>query len=212
MGESQESQAHGFIWERSVLEGVYKIPPGSYTRQHDVGADENIISPGVNVSIKTSGGKSVDMGDARRVYNSLESLNLILIHYKQDGEEKVLKSVLEVDLTDAREVLFGSLSFAEISEFHEQLRGIPPGRPSVEAVLRYKTIASELNARSGAVKLRPKVDSGRQRRLQCSFPDFARFCAANPARVITKNTAGILRGFQIPLRILSGLRIRNLRL
>lgn len=209
-----ESQAHGFIWEKSVLEGVYGIfntqqQGGSYTRKHDVPANENMIDH-VNVSIKTAGGKSVDMGDARRVFDTTmnEPINLLVLQYKQEGAEKVLKNVLEIDLTSSTEELFGGVTLAEISELHEYIRNIPPGTASLGIREEYKQRAGKLNSKSGALQFRPKVDSKNQRRLQCSFPDIGAFCVRWPARIKSQNPAGIFKGVQLPLRILSTVRAR----
>jgi hypothetical protein len=209
-----ESQAHGFIWEKSVLEGVYGIfntqqQGGSYTRKHDVPANENMIDH-VNVSIKTAGGKSVDMGDARRVFDATmnEPISLLVLQYKQEGAEKVLKNVLEIDLTSSREELFGQVTLAEISELHDFLRGIPPGTASLGIREEYKQRAGKLNSKSGALQFRPKVDSKNQRRLQCSFPDIGAFCVRWPARIKSQNPTGIFKGVQLPLRILSTVRAR----
>jgi hypothetical protein len=209
-----ESQAHGFIWEKSVLEGVYGIfntqQGGSYTRKHDVPANENMIDH-VNVSIKTAGGKSVDMGDARRVFDATmnEPITLLVLQYKQEGAEKVLKNVLEIDLTSSTEELFGRVTLAEISELHDFLRAIPPGTASLQIKQEYRQRAGELNSKSGALKFRPKVDSKNQRRLQCSFPDIGAFCARWPERIKSQNTDGIFKEAQIPLRILSSVRARD---
>jgi len=206
-----EVQAHGFIWERSVLEGVYGIAGaqvGGYTRTHDVSAEENRLD-GVSVSIKTSGSSSVDMGDARRVFDACSSGNpyyMLLIQYEQEEEEKVLKSVSYIDLTASREKLFGDLSLEDISAMHEHLKTIPPGRASLDTRAEYKLRSSELRKKTGAISLRPKVDSKNQRRLQCSFSNIETFCAANPGRLISRNTEGIFRGFQLLMRIPSGRR------
>jgi hypothetical protein len=207
-----ESQAHGFTWENSVLEGVYGITGaqvGGYTRTHDVSAEENTLD-GSCVSIKTSGSSSVDMGDARRVFHassSGEPFHMLLIQYQQEGEEKVLKSVLYIDLTSSREKLFGDLSLEDISTMHEHLKAIPPGRASLDTRTEYKIRAAELRRKSGAISLRPKVDSKNQRRLQCSFSNIETFCAANPQRLISQNTEGIFRGFQLLMRIPSPRRL-----
>jgi hypothetical protein len=211
-----ESQAHGFIWEKSVLEGVYGIfntqQGGSYTRKHDVPANENMIDH-VNVSIKTAGGKSVDMGDARRVFDAAENepITLLVLQYKQEGAEKVLKNVLEVDLTSSTEELFGEVTLAEISELHEYIRNIPPGTASLRIREEYKERARKLNLKSGALQFRPKVDSKNQRRLQCSFPDIGAFCERWPERIKSQNSDGIFKEAQIPLRILSAVRARDPR-
>lgn len=201
-----ESQAHGFTWEENIKKEVYKIQNNiGYTRKNDVDSHENMID-NCAISIKTSGGLSVDMGDARRVYQSiLEPLHMVLIQYKQEENQKVLKSVLEVDLTGARHELFGDLTFDDISGFHEELKKIPHGPVQNKDYLKR---SAELNLRSKNLMLRPKVDSERQRRLQCSFTNINTFCATYPERLLYKNTEGIFKGVQLIKALVSGRRAR----
>jgi hypothetical protein len=143
-----ESQAHGFTWEKHIKD-VYAIESvANYTRKHDIDADENKID-GCAVSIKTSGGISVDMGDARRIYEATggDPYHMVVVQYDQDEDHKILKAVLEVDLTGARELLFGDLTYQEISDFHEELKKIPPGRVQKENKL-YLSRSAELNRKS----------------------------------------------------------------
>lgn len=205
-----ESQAHGFTWENSILQTVFGIQPGTqiggYTRKHDVNADENTLD-NVNISIKTSGSSSIDMGDARRIFSAVsgETLRLVLVQYKQEGEEKVLQSVSEVDLMDSARLLFNEITLAEITALHEFLKSIPPGKASPEMVAEYKRRSAELNKKSGILQFRPKVDSAKQRRLQCSIP----FSKIPAEKIVYQNTQGIYKGHQIPLRIPSGRRVRH---
>jgi hypothetical protein len=211
-----ESQAHGFTWEKSVLEGVYGITGaqvGGYTRTHDVSAEENTLD-GASVSIKTSGSESVDMGDARRVFQACasgEPFHLLLIQYAQEGDEKVLESVSYIDLTSSITELFGELGLEDITDMHTYLKAIPAGRASVDTRNEYKRRAAELSRRSGAISLRPKVDSKTQRRLQCSFSNIGTFCAANPGRIQSKSSDGVFKGFQLLMRVRSGRRVRQAR-
>jgi hypothetical protein len=204
-----ESQAHGFTWEDHIKKEVYKIQGNAaYTRKNDIDSHENTIdSKAVNISIKTSGSLSVDMGDARRVYEGTsEPLHMVLIQYTQQGGQKVLKSVLEVDLTGAREELFGSLTLAEVVGFHEELKKIPHGQVQNKDYLKH---SAELNTKSKHLVLRPKVDSKSQRRLQCSFTNIDAFCAAYPERLLYKNTEGLFKGVQLMKTLESGRRVRH---
>jgi hypothetical protein len=216
------SQQHGFTWENSVLKDVYQIKPGTqkggYTRQHDVSAEENMLDY-VNVSIKTSGTTSVDMGDARRVFQSVssgESLTLLVLQYSQeDGAEekeaiKTLRNVLEVDLTGSSELLFAHLTLENITELHEFLKAIPAGKATDAIIAEYKKKAGQLNLFSGAIHMRPKVDSHTQRRLQCSFTNINDFCKKYPTRLLSQSTVGLYKGVQLPLQIASCRRIRHL--
>jgi hypothetical protein len=207
-----ESQAHGFTWETFIKESIYKVADkASYTRKNDIDSNENTID-NCAVSIKTSGSVSVDMGDARRIFqgtSSGEPLRMILIQYTQDETYKNLKAVLEVDLTGAWQELFGDVTYEEISRFHETLKEIPAGQVKNKD---YLAISDSLNMKMGALSVRPKVDSKNQRRLQCSFKNIDDFCQIYPGRLLYKNTEGVLKGMQIVTSILSGRRIRHPRI
>ena len=206
-----ESQAHGFTWETFIKKNVYTIQEDvAYTRKNDIDSHENTID-NCAISIKTSGSLSVDMGDARRVFDgtSGESLHMVLIQYNQQGDQKLLKSVLEVDLTGARQELFGDLIRDDIAGLHEQLQQIPHGPVTNKDYLQ---VAKGLNAKSKHILLRPKVDSGKQRRLQCSFTNIDAFCVEHPERLLYKNTEGIFKGVQLVTSLLSGRRVRHPRM
>jgi hypothetical protein len=206
-----ESQAHGFTWETFIKKNVYKIQEDvAYTRKNDIDSHENTID-NCAISIKVSGGLSVDMGDARRVFDGTleEPLHMVLIQYTQQEDQKVLQSVLEVDLTGARQELFGDLLRDDIARLHEQLQKIPHGPVTNKDYLH---VAKELNAKSKHIFLRPKVDSKNQRRLQCSFTNINTFCEAYPERLLYKNTEGIFKGVQLVTSLLSGRRVRHPRM
>lgn len=203
-----ESQAHGFAWEEYIKKEVYKIESkAAYTRKNDVDSHENTID-GCAVSIKTSGGTTVDMGDAQRIFDATggEPYHMVVVQYEQEGENKILRCVLEVDLTGARALLFGDLTNEEISDFHDHLKKIPQGRVENKD---YLIRSSELNKRSKDIQLRPKVDSKKQRRLQCSFPNIDSFCKTYPERLISRNTEGVFKGVQLIKTLQSGRRVRH---
>ena len=211
-----ESQKHGFTFENEVLK-AYGLDPTalSYTRAHDIPADKN-SKEGQNVSIKASGlrpkgSKSVDMGDVLRIFQetSTDSILLTVLFYQQDGEKKRLKEIYQVDLSGAQSILFGTVTCEELQAYVASVKAIPHGEASAEQRAAYKRGAAVLNGKMGFLQVRPKVDSKSQRRVQCSFPDFGAFCKANSERVLTKITDGILHGYQIPLEIASGRRVRK---
>jgi len=207
-----ESQAHGFTWEKTVKNVYGTNIKASYTRKHDVDANENTINH-CAISIKATGSKSVDMGDVKRVHDTLqqEEIHMVVIQYTQDDAtgEKVLSAVLEVDLTGGCDLAFGELTRQEITEFCELIKKIPKGRATDEMKKTYLTRLAELNSKTGAIHLRPKVDSAKQRRVQCSFVNINEFCEKYPERLLSKNTEGILHGTQIPVRIKSERRQRK---
>jgi hypothetical protein len=202
------SQSHGFVWEEEVVR-AYGLDPSSlkgYTRAHDIPADKNTKTPGVNVSIKTAGGKSVDMGDVLRIWNETapgaEPLHLIVLFYAQADDSKTLRGISTVDLTGKQDALFGSVSKEELEAYVASVKAIPAGEPSAEARAAYKAGAAALNAKMRHLQIRPKVDSKNQRRVQCSFSDFFAFHSV-------MDESCTINGVQIVKTIQSGRRLRN---
>lgn len=210
-----ESQAHGFIWEDEILRKIYNAKPEHYTSVHDLSAENNKLE-GVNVSIKTSGGKSVDMGDVKRIYQEISNIkddsyiNLIVVFYKQKKKYKNLEKVVEVKLYQNDLLkLFGGLSLSEITDYIEYIKAIPGGNPGNEKRKEYKNRQKILNEKTGFIKLRTKVDSNKQRRVQCSFPDFIKFCQEKEPSTVIINERGKLKGVNLTTKLLSSKRNLN---
>ena len=90
-GQSQrQSQSHGFIWENSI-KTIFNLPSEiNNTSKYDIPCEINIFNPNENISIKTTGGTSIDCGDILRFYNYdfdkentiiVISINIIIIYF-----------------------------------------------------------------------------------------------------------------------------------
>ncbi len=191
---SAEVQSHGFTWEKEILSKRYGVDPStlsaiSYTSKYDLPAAHNPADPTLNVSVKATGSPSkVDMGDALRVYDAVSSgerIHMWVVNYKQEGESKKVRDLKCVDLTGAKEALFGDLSRDEVAAVDSRVKAVPKGAaPDASMKAAYKDSAKAATAKSGALILNPKVDSKTQRRLQCSFNHFDEFVAAHPERLV----------------------------
>lgn len=201
------SQSHGFIWEREILKNIYGVKQfPSYTSKYDLNAKENIID-GLNVSIKTSGGKSVDMSDIIRFYTSISKnkfLNLIIIFYKQEENYKILKKIINVKLKNEHlKLLFGCLDLEkDIKPYTKYIKSIPKGDPG-NIRNEYREKQKKLNELSGFIKLRTKVDMKNQRRVQCSFPNFLEFCSHLEIDDFIINEKGLIHNKQITMKLFS---------
>ena len=205
-----ESQLHGFTWENQIAPCFGHTPPPKkdYTAVHDVPPEKNTVLPGVAISVKTAGGKSVDMGDILRIWDETDSgnpLHCVVVFYDQKETTKKMKKIMEVNLTSSRALLFGSLTREEVKEYVDYVKGMSKEE---SATKNYLTRSRALTGRSGFLGVRPKVDS-KQKRVQCSFPDFQKFCDAHPGRVISSSAEPELRGKPIAAEIESGRRVRN---
>jgi hypothetical protein len=202
-----ENQQHGFLWESEIKTKVFGlIGPDPYTAVHDVDRSRNSLNSNENVSIKTTGSETLCMGDALRVFCYEEGVEhtCIAIRYDQGAEQKTLTHVYELDLMQ-RELLWGRVTKEDIEALDTLVRSMPSGQrnPDIDRAIKEKK--AELNARSGAVRFNPKIDSKTQRRLQCSIPKFATY----PALLKSVTAEPLVRGIQIAAFVLSGRRVRN---
>jgi hypothetical protein len=200
------TQSHGFTWEHAIRSSVYLLNAvaESYTAKHDIPAAMNRFDKALNVSIKTTGASTVDMGDAIRIYENTDPVLLTVIRYIQADDKKRIVTITEIRMPP-REILFGSVTREQIFELDRMVKAVPKGRaPTLEEKAPIYAKVKEM--RVGALIFNPKMDSKSQRRLQCSWPKFETFCAENPRFLVSRSTNGILRGEQIPLEIESARR------
>jgi hypothetical protein len=210
-----EVQKHGFIWERDLATKVYgateeELKVIGYTAIHDLPLALNKLDA-VNISFKTScAANTICMGDALRLFDSVssgEKIHVTVVHFEQVGEEKHLKSIVQVDLTSSKELLFGALTREQIAELDILVKKVPQKRsPTAEEHLAMYTLRDTLKC--PAILLNIKCNS-QQSRLQCSFNGFQKFLQENSDRIIAKSEGSIFRGKAIIAEIKSGRRVFN---
>jgi hypothetical protein len=204
-----ENQQHGFLWESEIKTKVFGLTgPDPYTAVHDVDRSRNTLNPNENVSIKTTGSDTLCMGDALRVFAYEDGVDhtCIAVRYAQAAEQKTLTQVYEIDLMQ-REMLWGSVTKGDIERLDTLVRSMPAGSRVAEIDRAITQTKKELNAKSGAIRFNPKIDSKNQRRLQCSIPKFPTY----PALIKSASTEPLVRGIAIGASILTGRRVRNCR-
>lgn len=204
-----ESQLHGNLFEDDIKQKVFGNPPrASYTAPHDVDRCHNPLNSNENISVKSTGSSTVCMASALRVYGYEEGVEhtAIVVQYKQQDDKKILTHVYELDLMQ-RELLYGRVTQQDIEELDALVRSMPLFQrvPEIDRAITAKK--KELNAKSGIMRFNPKIDSEKQRRLQCSIPKFASY----PSLVKSVTTEPVVRGVQIISSIDSGRRVRNRR-
>lgn len=216
--EVKESQSHGFEWEKDILKNVYKVTEEelstiSYTNKHDLPENYNKLY-NINLSVKTTGSKTVYMGSAVRVFNGLEDrCHLVVITYKQIGNIKKVKNIVEMNITDGRKLLFGELSLQELLTLDKIIKKVPRKRkPSETEKKKIYQIKMQFQKKlSRYIVLNPKIDNS-QSRLQCSFRDFPRFVSENKNRIVAMSETNEFRGGFIKNKIKSNRRTRNPRI
>jgi hypothetical protein len=183
-----EVQSHGFIWESEILSKRFGIMPGeiSYSNAMDIPEEHNLISS-VNISIKTTcNPKMICMADAMSLYKhtaSNASFNLLVIIYAQIDLGKKIAEIVEINLQDSHDLLFGKLGIDELAGLDTLIKKVPQKRsPTTEEHEEIYNMRDKLQKKC-YLQLNVKCNS-QQSRLQCSFNKFQEFIAMNPERII----------------------------
>lgn len=216
-GDRKEVQGHGFSWEKELILHVYgatneELKAIGYTSKMDLPSALNRLEK-CDISVKTScNPNAVCMADCLRVYDAVSNgnpIHVVVVHYKQDDEtgKKKIVSILEVDLTNSRELLFGSLERSHIEALDKAVKSVPQKRkPTEEEYNSMYSLRNKLQVNSGAIHLDIKCNST-QSRLQCSFNHFQSFIEKNPERLIAKSNNHEFRGGRISPEINSSRRV-----
>lgn len=212
-----EVQSHGFVWEYEIITKVYGATPEEltsikYTSKMDLPSNLNHLD-NCDISIKTSCSlNAVCMADCLRVFDAAGSgnpIHMVVIHYIQDDDNRVkkLSTITEVNLTDSREQLFGTITRAQLETLVAAVKSVPQKRkPTDDEYTKMYTIRDSIQPLSNAIHLDIKCNST-QSRLQCSFNHFQEFIEKNPARVVAKSNTNEFRGFTISSEVASSRRV-----
>jgi len=200
-------QAHGIIWQNEILLKSYGLTEEdlkniSYTSELDLPGNLNKVG-NFGVSVKTTkNANTVCMGDVLRVFDLVSSGNIVhmtVIQYKQHGNTKKLVKIIEVDITDSAELLFGSVTRNQIAELDRLIKTIPQKRkPTADEHKKMYSVKKSLV--TGSIQLNIKCNS-QQSRLQCSFNKFQAFMENNPTRIVEKSETNQFRGNTIISKI-----------
>jgi hypothetical protein len=212
-----QSQSHGLFWDNEIRFQVFGLNQCiNDTKKYDIDAEENKFDPLENVSIKTSSNNNIDCGDILRFFNGnfTKKYTIILIRYLQKDNYKCVKEIIEIAYTSAlRDYLFGTITLDVLQQYVDFVKAIPNGPVSEEIKKEYKLRKSELQKDFNmAINISPKVDSGSQRRVQCSIPKVDNLLAQFPEIVISRSSESIVRNVPITKEIQSLARIRNKKL
>jgi hypothetical protein len=209
-----QSQAHGLFWDNEIRVKVFHLGQcKNDTKKYDIDASENRFDLEENVSIKTSSNNNIDCGDICRFYNGSfsQKYTIILIRYSQKGAFKHIKEIIEINYCqELRDYLFGTISEEELKEYASIIKAIPKGLVADEIKTAYKTRKNELqNFHNMKINISPKVDSGSQRRVQCSIPKVEQLLDRFPEFVISRTSNVVIRGENISAQIQSAARTRK---
>lgn len=173
-----EVQRHGFTFEKWVRDSFFGGYEGNYMQKWDVPPDHNQhqrMPPdfrSIPVSVKTAKyGSPIGLGDVLRQRSIDEPFLMIAGFWRQrSSSEKWFEDIGCVKFTPAEwSSLWESLSLSQITEVDRVVKNLD----SHYSVVRKQ--AKEWKARVASISgsrivINPKIDSKKQRRVQCSLP------------------------------------------
>ena len=121
-------------------------------------------------SIKTTGGNVVDCGDILRRREE-EKYNLVVAVWEQVGMTKVFHTeyTFYISPSDTQK-LWGNMSYMKLKEYDDYIKSIPSGLEAQQESKVTRTILKTVTEDKNALfTINPKVDSKKQRRVQCSL-------------------------------------------
>jgi len=170
-----EVQAHGNAYEDHVIRGrtgmskdeYDALKPNGYTSEFDLSKG---LVVDYNGSIKTTSSNTICCSDVVRKMTHI-NYRLIVGQYTQVGKEKVFHTEYEFFITpDDGKALWGKMDIQEVREFVDYVKSIPFGEEAQCSTKPTRQMLQEQAQDSSALfKLNPKVDSKKQRRVQCSL-------------------------------------------
>ena len=169
-----EVQAHGNYYEdlkTRQITGLSKadydaLKENGYTSGMDI--MKGLMSP-YDYSIKTSKGNTVDCGDILRRRQETD-YNLVVGCYSQVGDNKVFYSEYTFYIRPEHEQkLWGKMNYNQLAEYVDYIKNIPAGKEAQQETKTERTVLKNcIEDKNALMKIHPKVDSKKQRRVQCS--------------------------------------------
>ena len=169
-----EVQAHGNYYEdlkTKQITGLSKdeydaLKESGYTSGMDI--EKGLLSA-YDYSIKTSKGNKVDCGDILRRRQETD-YNLVVGCYSQVGDNKVFYSEYTFYIRPEHEQkLWGRMNYNQLAEYVDYIKNIPAGKEAQQETKTERTVLKNcIEDKNALMKIHPKVDSKKQRRVQCS--------------------------------------------
>jgi hypothetical protein len=188
-----ERQKHGFIFEEQICDIILQTEnikeKSNYTSIYDLITMKN------NYSIKTTCKNNICFGCPQRIYN-YNMVNIILIIYEKINNYSQPIQIIELSLNNnsiIKNIFFNNICFEEILELNNYIKQIPHGIVSDSIKCNYKNKSKLLSNKSGLIKFNPKVDSKKQRRLQCSISNIHKAISKHPEIVIYNSKTNLYR-------------------
>ena len=170
-----EVQAHGNYYEDLKTRQITGLGKAEYDALKESGYTSGMdIEKGLlsayDYSIKTSKGNTVDCGDILRRRQETD-YNLVVGCYSQVGDNKVFYSEYTFYIRPEHEQkLWGRMNYNQLAEYVDYIKNIPAGREAQQETKTERTVLKNcIEDKNALMKIHPKVDSKKQRRVQCSL-------------------------------------------
>ena len=208
----KQSQNHGFVFENEIRTRVFGLSSvANDTAKHDIPKEQNKFCPNENISIKMTGKDDIACGDILRFFDyDFDEINTLIVgRYAQKGTEKLVYNVCEITYDKAMHAwLFGTVSREELVEYVDMVKSLKHGQVSKTTRANVLDRKKKIETAHGMkIQISPKIDSGKQRRVQCRIKSISAIAECMPGNVIIYFD-GNIRGAQIKTAIPSAKRTR----
>ena len=169
-----EVQAHGNYYEDLKTKQITGLSKEEYDALKENGYTSGMdimkgLMSAYDYSIKTSKGNTVDCGDILRRRQETD-YNLVVGCYSQVGDNKVFYSEYTFNIRPEHEsILWGRMNYNQLAEYVNYIKNIPAGKQAQQETKTERTVLKNcITDKNALMTIHPKVDSKKQRRVQCS--------------------------------------------
>ena len=169
-----EVQAHGNYYEDLKTRQITGLSKADYDALKENGYTSGMdIMKGLlsisDYSIKTTNGNKIDCGDVLRRRQETD-YNLVVGCYSQVGDNKVFHTEYTFYIKPEHEQkLWGRMNYNLLADYVNYIKNIPAGKKAQQETKAERTLLKNcVSDKNALVKIHPKVDSKKQRRVQCS--------------------------------------------
>ena len=170
-----EVQAHGNYYEDLKTKQITGLSKDEYDALKENGYTSGMdimkgLMSAYDYSIKTSKGNKVDCGDILRRRQETD-YNLVVGCYSQVGDNKVFYSEYTFYIRPEHEQkIWGRMNYNQLAEYVDYIKNIPAGKEAQQETKTERTVLKNcIEDKNALMKIHPKVDSKKQRRVQCSL-------------------------------------------
>tara|TARA_Y100000004_G_scaffold190076_1_gene246648 strand:+ start:646 stop:1257 length:612 start_codon:yes stop_codon:yes gene_type:complete len=172
-----EVQQHGNKFEDVVIRDRTKLSKKEYDKLKKNGYTSpfdlcNGLKVDYDASIKTTGSNTVCCSDLLRMMSHRKYYRLIVGCYKQEGKSKKFHTQYEFFIApEDYSKLWGKMDYQLVESFVDFVKAIPHGPEAQKDTKSVRDqFQEQVSCEEALFNINPKVDSKKQRRVQCSVP------------------------------------------